>query len=68
MRRSVLGYDWIESDFPVIPERDERRAKWVTLALTALILVAVAILITRPWSAERPSLIDPPSAEETLDE
>ena len=68
MRRSVLGYDWIASEFPVIPERDERRQKWVTLALTALILVAVAFLITRPWSAERPSLIDPPSVEQPLDE
>ncbi len=68
MRRSVLGYDWIESEFPIIPERDERRQKWVTLVLTALILVAVASLITRTWSAERPSLIEAPSVEETLDE
>jgi len=68
MRRSVLGYDWLESDFPVIPERDERRTKWVTLVATAVILIAVAIVVTRPWSAERPSLIDPTEIEETLDE
>lgn len=68
MRRSVLGYDWLESDFPIIPERDEKRSKWVTLAATAIILTVVAFIVTKPWSAERPTLIDPATIEETLDE
>ena len=68
MRRTVLGYDWLDSDFPIIPERDERRSKWVTLVVTAIILVAVAFIVTKPWSAERPSLIDPTEIEETVDE
>lgn len=64
LRRSVLGYEWLASGFPVIPERDERRAKWITAALTVLVLVTIGIVITRPWSAERPSLIDPDDAVE----
>lgn len=68
MRHSVLGYQWLESDFPVIPEQDERRQKWVTLVTTLVILIVVGSLITRPWSAERPTLIDPASVEETVDE
>jgi DNA-directed RNA polymerase specialized sigma24 family protein len=62
LRRSVLGYEWLDSGFPVIPERDERRAKWVTAILTALILLTIGIAITRPWSAERPTLIEPNGA------
>lgn len=58
LRRSVLGYEWLDSGFPIIPERDERRAKWVTAILTALILLTIGIVITRPWAAERPTLID----------
>ena len=68
MRRTVLGYDWLESDFPIIPERDERRSKWVTLVVTAIILIVVAFVVTNPWSAERPSLVDPIEIEESLDE
>lgn len=59
LRRSILGYEWLASGFPIIPEREERREKWVTLALTAIVLLTIAIVITRPWSAERPTLIDP---------
>lgn len=59
LRRSVLGYEFLDSGFPIIPERDERRAKWVTAVLTLVILVTIGIVITRPWSAERPTLIDP---------
>jgi DNA-directed RNA polymerase specialized sigma24 family protein len=62
LRRSVLGYEWLDSGFPVIPERDERRAKWVTAILTALILLAIGIATTRSWSAERPTLIEPNGA------
>ena len=68
MRQSVLGYDFLDSDFPVIPERDERRQKWITLVATLVILIVIGTLITRPWSAERPSLIDPNGVEETIDE
>ena len=59
MRRKILGYEWLDSDFPIIPERDERRARWLTLVLTAVILVTIAIVITNPWRAERPTLVDP---------
>lgn len=58
LRRSILGYEWLGSGFPIIPEREERREKWVTVVLTALVLLTIGIVITRPWSAERPSLID----------
>jgi len=68
MRRSVLGYSWLESDFPIIPERDERRSKWVTLAATAMILIVVAVVLTQPWSALRPTLIDPAQIEESFNE
>ena len=67
MSHKILGYDWRESDFPVIPERDERRSKWATVIIVAIILVVVAIFITRPGSAERPSLIDPAGVQETID-
>jgi hypothetical protein len=65
MRQSVLGYGWLESDFPIIPERDERRAKWVTAILTLAILIGIAFVISNPWQAERPTLVDPntPAAE-----
>lgn len=68
LRRSVLGYEWLDSGFPIIPERDERRAKWVTAILTALILLTIGIVITRPWSAERPTLIDPTEVVENIDD
>lgn len=59
LRRSILGYEWLDSGFPIIPEREERREKWLTLVITALVLLTITIAITRPWSAERPTLIDP---------
>lgn len=62
LRRSVLGYEWLNSGFPIIPERDERRAKWITAVLTLIVLLTIGIVITRPWSAERPTLIDPDAA------
>lgn len=68
MKRKVLGYDWLESDFPVIPEREERRARWVTLLLTAIILIVVSVAVTRPWSAERPTLVEQNPVVETIDE
>lgn len=69
MRHKILGYGWHKSDFPVIPERDERRAKWVTAVLTVLMLVAIGIVITNPWDAPRPSFEEPnPPAVETIDE
>ena len=68
MSHKVLGYDWRDSDFPVIPERDERRSKWATLIIVSIILVAVGIFVTRPGSAERPSLVDPVGIEETINE
>ena len=68
MRRKILGYEWLESEFPIIPERDERRAKWITAVLTVVILVAISIVITNPWGAERPSFVDPdPPVVETID-
>jgi|GEM_PF-1351515 len=68
MKRKVLGYDWLDSDFPVIPEREERRARWITLVLTAIILIGVSVAVTQPWSAERPTLIEPDAIVETIDE
>lgn len=59
LRRSILGYEWLDSGFPIIPEREERREKWITLVITAVVLLTIAIAITRPWSAERPTLINP---------
>lgn len=68
MKPKYLGYGWHQSDFPIIPERDERRAKWVTAVLTVLILVVVAVVITNT-RAERPTLGDPnPPVVETIDE
>ena len=59
LRPSVLGYPWLESGFPALPEREERRAKWLTALATLVLLVILALVVTRPWSAERPQLIDP---------
>lgn len=54
LRPAILGYQWLESGFPALPEREERRQKWMT-AIVALILLAVlAFASTRPWGAERP--------------
>ena len=55
-----LGYMWLDySGFPTFPERDERKAKWLTALVTAVLLLAIGIGISRPWSAERPELVDP---------
>lgn len=59
LRPSVLGYPWLASGFPALPEREERRAKWLTAVATIVLLVILALVVTRPWSAERPELIDP---------
>lgn len=67
MRRKILGYEWLPSEFPIIPERDERRARWVTAVLTIVILVAIGVIITNPWGAERPSFESDPPAVETID-
>ncbi|MGI9605658.1 MAG: hypothetical protein ACR2P0_05915 [Acidimicrobiales bacterium] len=66
MRPWVLGYPWRDSAFAGLPEREDRRARWATLVVTVLLLVAIALLITRPWSAERPELVDPGTASEIL--
>ena len=61
-----LGYMWLDySGFPTFPERDERKAKWLTALVTALLLLVLAIGISRPWSAERPELVDP-SAQDAI--
>jgi len=67
MKRKILGYEWLDSEFPIIPERDERRAKWVTAVLTAVILIAIGIVITNTWGAERPSFDEPDPVVETID-
>lgn len=67
MRRSVLGYDWLETDFPIIPDREEQRSKVLTLVATVLILIVIGFVVTQPFSAERPTLIDPVEIEETLE-
>lgn len=60
MKRSVLGYEWLKgSDFPLIPERDEVRTKWITLALTVLLVVMIAVILNNSFGAERPTLIEP---------
>jgi hypothetical protein len=66
LRPSVLGYPWLASGFPALPEREERRAKWLTAVATIVLLVILALVITRPWSAERPELIDPDSSAPAL--
>ncbi len=66
LRPSVLGYPWLASGFPARPEREERRAKWLTAVATIVLLVILALLVTRPWSADRPELIDPDAASEIL--
>ena len=68
MSYKVLGYDWRESDFPVIPEREEKRSKWITLLIVAIILIVISSIVTRPWSALRPMLVDPAQVEEPLDQ
>lgn len=68
MRRKILGYEWLESEFPIIPERDERRARWVTAVITAALLIAVGVFITNPRDAERPSFETNPPVVETIDE
>ena len=68
MKRAVLGYEWLPSDFPLIPERDEVRTKWTTLALTVIIIFVVAVILTNSFGAERPTLIEPDAVIETTDE
>ncbi len=67
MRRKILGYEWLPSEFPIIPERDERRARWVTAVLVVVILTIVAVVVTNPWGAERPSFEPNPPAVESID-
>lgn len=60
MKRAVLGYEWLRgSDFPLIPERDEVRTKWITLALTVLLVIMIAVILNNSFGAERPTLIEP---------
>ncbi|NNK91655.1 MAG: hypothetical protein HKO87_04405 [Acidimicrobiia bacterium] len=66
LRPSVLGYPWLASGFPALPEREERRAKWLTAVATIVLLVILALVVTRPWSAERPELIDPDASAPPL--
>ena len=71
MKRSVLGYEWLKSDYPLIPERDEIRSKWITFALTILIIIVVAAILTNSFGAERPTLIEPGAPDgvvENIDE
>ena len=58
----------VASDFPLIPERDEVRTKWTTLALTVIIIFVVAVILTNSFGAERPTLIEPDAVIETTDE
>ncbi len=64
LRPSVLGYPWLPSGFPGLPEREERRAKWLTAVATVVLLVALGIIITRPWGAARPTLNEAPVADD----
>lgn len=69
MSRAYLGYGWLKgSQFPLIPERDEARTKWITLALTLFIVVTVAAILTNSFGAERPTLLDPNGVTEVIDE
>ena len=68
MKRSELGYEWLRSDFPLIPERDEVRTRWITFALTLLIVFFVAAIIANSPGPERPSLVDPGAVVENVDE
>lgn len=69
MSRGHLGYDWLRgSDFPLIPEREEVRTKWITLALTLFIVFVVAAILTNSFGAERPTLVDPAEVAEVVDE
>lgn len=55
LKPAVLGYPWLESDFPALPEREERRQKWMTAVVTLVLLAILAFALTKPWGAERPS-------------
>lgn len=68
MKRNVLGYEWLGSGYPLIPERDEIRTKWITFALTLLIVVLVAAILTNPFGAERPTLLEPDAVVENIDD
>lgn len=68
MHRNELGYEWLGTHYPYIPERDELRTKWITFALTMVIVFMLAILATRPFGAERPTLIEPDAQVEIIDE
>jgi len=59
LKPSVLGYPWLASGFPALPEREERRAKWLTAVAVIVLLTILAVVLTQSWSAERPSLIEP---------
>jgi len=67
MRRKILGYGCLKSQFPIIPERDERRAKWVTAVLTIAMLILIGVVVTKTWGAERPFFSPDPPAVETID-
>jgi len=54
MKLPYLGYTFLETEFPMLPEREERRAKWMLAVATIVFVVLFAVLITRQWSAERP--------------
>jgi hypothetical protein len=56
LRTAVLGYPWLQSEFPALPEREERRQKWVTAIVVIVLLVIATIILTNTWGAERPSL------------
>ena len=66
MHRNELGYEWLSTNYPYIPERDELRTKWITFALTIVIVLLLAILATRPFGAERPTLIEPDAQVEVI--
>ncbi len=66
MHRNELGYEWLRTGFPYIPERDELRTKWITFTLTLLIVFMLAVLSTRPFGAERPTLLEPDAQVETV--
>ncbi len=68
MKRAALGYEWLRSDFPLIPERDEVRTKWITFALTLLIVFMVSAVIINSPGPERPALVDPAAVVESVDE
>ncbi len=67
MKRAYLGYEWLRNDYPYIPERDELRTKWITFALTLVLVAMLAVLLTKPFGAERPTLIQPEAPIEIID-